>query len=141
MPGAAPHVLLVEDDDVDVMVVTRVFKKMQLPNTLTVARDGIEALELLRGTNGAQPVPKPYVILLDLNLPRMNGFEFLEELRRDPEHGAAVVFVLTTSDSERDKAAAYAHRIAGYAVKADIQRYRDIADLLGAYNRAIELPG
>jgi CheY-like chemotaxis protein len=133
-------VLLVEDDDVDVMVVSRVFRKMQLPNRITVAKDGIEALDRLRGQGGLPPVDKPYVILLDLNLPRMNGFEFLEELRRDPDHGAAVVFVLTTSDSERDRAEAYGHRVAGYAVKADIQRYSDLADILGAYNRAIEMP-
>jgi len=98
------NVLLVEDDDVDVMNVRRAFKKNHIANPLWVAGNGLEALEILRGDE----MPRDRrLILLDLNMPRMNGLEFLRELRADPElHGTPVV-VLTTSDDERDRVEAY----------------------------------
>ncbi len=69
------------------------------------ARDGVEALEILRGENGRTKLCPPYVILLDLNMPRMNGLEFLAEIRRDPALRRAVVFVLSTSDDDEDMCA------------------------------------
>lgn len=140
MPGRPPNVLLVEDDDVDVMVVRRAFRKRQMADRLFVARDGIEALEVLRGVGDRPPLPRPYLILLDLNMPRMNGLEFLDELRRDPVHGTAVVFVLTTSDSRADVDAAYRRHVAGYVVKADIGRYGRLAELVDTYGDISELP-
>lgn len=72
--------LVVEDDEVDLMAIERGLKQRKVANDSVTAKDGIEALEILRGAPGRNPLPKPYIILLDLNLPRMNGFEFLREL-------------------------------------------------------------
>jgi CheY-like chemotaxis protein len=111
------HILLVDDDDIDVMNVQRAFKKNNIMNPLFIARDGLEALQILRdeGPNG---IPKERrLILLDLNMPRMNGMEFLRELRDDPTLHNSTVIVLTTSDDERDKVEAYNLNVAGYIVK------------------------
>ncbi|MBC8077793.1 MAG: response regulator [Chloroflexales bacterium] len=112
------NILLVDDDDVDVMNVRRAFKKNNILNPLSVASNGVEALALLRGANGNPPLPKERrLILLDLNMPRMNGIEFLRELRADPELSKITVIVLTTSDDERDKVEAYKLNVAGYILK------------------------
>jgi CheY-like chemotaxis protein len=111
------HILLVDDDDVDVMNVQRAFKKNNIANPLFIARDGLEALEMLR-KEGPDGLPRERrLILLDLNMPRMNGMEFLRELRNDPELHSLTVIVLTTSDDERDKVEAYNLNVAGYIVK------------------------
>lgn len=134
------HVLLVDDDDVDAMAVRRALTANGSGHRLFTARDGLEALAMLRG-EGAPQVPRPYLIVLDLNMPRMNGVEFLRELRADPIHGRAIVFVLTTSDAESDKAAAYDAGVAGYVVKARAGRDLDrLVALLAAYRMAVELP-
>jgi CheY-like chemotaxis protein len=111
------HILLVDDDDIDVMNVQRAFKKNNILNPLFIARDGLEALETLR-KEGPDSIPRERrLILLDLNMPRMNGMEFLRELRNDPELHSLTVIVLTTSDDERDKVEAYNLNVAGYIVK------------------------
>lgn len=111
------HILLVDDDDIDVMNVQRAFKRNNILNPLYIARDGLEALEMLRA-DGAVAVPKERrLVLLDLNMPRMNGLEFLRELREDPELRYLTVIVLTTSDDERDKVEAYNLNVAGYIIK------------------------
>lgn len=112
------HVLLVEDDEVDIQDITRTLQKNKIMNPLHIARNGLEALNMLQGKNGAKKlVPTPKIILLDLNLPKMNGIEFLKVLRADPELASIVVFVLTSSDEERDKQAAYNLNIGGYILK------------------------
>jgi CheY-like chemotaxis protein len=111
------HILLVDDDEVDVMNVQRAFKKNNIVNPLYVAGNGIDALRLLRG-EGDVPMPTTRrLVLLDLNMPRMNGLEFLRELRGDPQLRAITVVVLTTSDDERDKVEAYQLNVAGYILK------------------------
>ncbi len=95
-------ILLVEDDDVDVMGIERALRKLKILNHIVRAKDGLEALELLRDPDA---VRRPYIILLDINMPRMNGLEMLAELRDDPRLTSAVVFVLTTSKSDEDKVA------------------------------------
>jgi CheY-like chemotaxis protein len=112
------HILLVEDDDVDAEIVQRALQGMK--HTLWIARDGIEALQVLRGEAGHSPMPRPYLILLDLNLPRMNGIEFLQVLRRDPVLKDSTVIVLTTSDHKRDRTAAANAQVAGYFLKSHI---------------------
>ena len=111
--------LIVDDDQVDVRAVKRGLLQHKLANPVFVASDGQEALDLLRGANGRKRLPRPYLILLDLNMPRMNGIRFLEEVRCDPELHDSIVFVLTTSSSDQDLVAAYNQHIAGYIVKSD----------------------
>ncbi len=134
------HILLIDDDDVDIMAIKRAFRESKIGNPLLVAHDGIEALEMLRG-QGVPAVPKPYIILLDLNMPRMNGVEFLTEIRNDPEHSRATIFVLTTSSAEEDKLAAYRKCIAGYIVKSNVGLdFIRLVKMLDAYWMVVEIP-
>jgi CheY-like chemotaxis protein len=104
----------VEDDEVDVMNVQRAFERNHLTNALFIAGNGLEALELLRG----KTIPKERrLILLDLNMPKMNGIEFLEALRADPKLANTPVVVLTTSNDDQDKIDAYNFNVAGYLLK------------------------
>lgn len=138
---APVDLLLVDDDEVDVQGLRRAFARGRIANPITVARDGIEALEILRGENGHAKLPRPHLILLDLNMPRMNGFEFLEALRADEELRAAIVFMITTSKAEEDKARAYGHNVAGYIVKQDPARtFMEAVALIESYWRIVELP-
>ncbi|QYJ74913.1 MULTISPECIES: response regulator [Shewanella] len=128
---------LVDDDDVDYMAVERAMRQMRLLNPLVRARDGKAALEMLN--EGV--VQGAFVILLDLNMPRMNGLEFLQALRADPQFASAVVFVLTTSRADEDKLAAYSFNVAGYVVKSNIkEEFESIINMLDGYWRIVELP-
>ena len=141
MPNNSVQILLIEDDDVDVAAMRRSLRQHKVSNPLTVASDGLQALAMLRGDAGYTRIKQPLVILLDLNLPRMSGLEFLEELRRDVEFGDSVVFVLTTSDDDQDKASAYAHQVAGYLVKSKVgQDFVHLMSVLDSYWRLVELP-
>lgn len=111
------NILLVDDDEVDVMNVRRAFKKNNILNPLYVATNGLEALDMLRGRGEHPMPPNRRLILLDLNMPKMNGLEFLRALRADPELRSLMVIVLTTSSDERDKIEAYNLNVAGYIVK------------------------
>jgi CheY-like chemotaxis protein len=113
------NILLVEDDEVDVMTVQRAFKKGNINNPLYIAGNGIEALAMLRGQSGLVPAmpTERRIILLDLNMPKMNGLEFLQELRADPAIRQTPVVVLTTSNEERDRVQAYDLNVAGYILK------------------------
>ncbi len=119
MMGNTVHILLVEDDLVDVMAVKRAFRRKKIGNPIHVATDGLEALERLRATDETA-IPRPYLLLVDLNMPRMNGLEFIAALRADPELAASVVYVLTTSEAEEDREAAKRLGVAGYGVKSEI---------------------
>ncbi len=113
------NILLVEDDEVDVMTVQRAFKKGNITNPLYIAGNGLEALAMLRGEPG-QPSVVPSdrrIILLDLNMPKMNGLEFLQELRADPTIRQIPVVILTTSNEEQDRIQAYNLNVAGYILK------------------------
>jgi CheY-like chemotaxis protein len=133
--------LHVEDDDICLMMLNRAFKKAKIANPISVAYDGIEALESLRGTNGRPRLPRPYLILLDLNMPRMDGIEFLKELRKDEELKRSVVFIMTTSDAEEDKVKAYNLGVAGYILKSNpANAFLEATALLDTYWRVVELP-
>ncbi len=131
-------ILVVDDDEIDVMGVQRAFKKSNLKNSIVVASDGKDALRKLRD---GKSVSKPYLVLLDLNMPQMNGVEFLENARKDPELHNSVVFVLTTSNDEEDKRKAYKHNIAGYFVKGQMEEgFGDAVTLLNHYSRVNQFP-
>lgn len=132
------NILLVEDDQVDVMNVKRAFEKNRIANPLFVAGDGLEALEMLRGDK----VPRERrMVLLDLNMPRMNGIEFLRELRADPHLQFTPVVVLTTSDDERDKINAYNLNVAGYLLKpVTFVNFVETMAALNKYWTLVELP-
>lgn len=112
------NILIVEDDEVDVMNVQRAFKKNNINNPLYVANNGLEALVMLRD-NGKPPlIPlEQRIILLDINMPKMNGIEFLRELRADPQLKLIPVIMLTTSNEDKDKVEAYNLNVAGYILK------------------------
>ncbi len=136
----AVHFLHVEDDDLCIMALARAFKKAKIENPLNFAHDGIDALDMLRGTNGRERLPRPHLILLDLNMPRMGGIELLKELRQDPELRRTVVFVMTTSRAERDKTDAYNLGVAGYILKTQDNAFLEAAALLDSYCKIIEMP-
>lgn len=133
--------LLVDDDEIDVMSIKRAFAKLRIANEMVVAGDGVEALEILRGENGQQKIEPPYLILLDLNMPRMNGLEFLEVVRGDPDLKNALIFVLTTSTAEQDRVAAYDKHVAGYIVKSRTEAsFSEALDMINHYWRVVEFP-
>ena len=133
--------LIVDDDEVDVMAIRRVFKQMGIDDRMSVAHNGLEALERLRGENGHTAMQKPYMILLDLNMPKMNGFEFLKTIRADPNLRGSIVFVLTTSRDEQDRLDAYDLNVAGYIVKADAGRtFRQTVEMLETYRDLVKFP-
>ena len=135
------NLLLVEDDAVDAESIDRALKSAKIANPIYHAWDGVEALEMLRGTHAEKEVPRPYLILLDLKLPRMSGHKFLDEIRRDADLCHSVVFVLTTSDAEQDKVAAYEKNVAGYVVKSRVgEDFIRLIALLDNYWRIVELP-
>ncbi len=109
--------LIVDDNELDVEKVERGFQRLKISNPLIRANDGFEALEVLRGSDTVTKLARPYVILLDVNMPRMNGIEFLKELRADSALADSAVVVLTTSDRIEDVEAAYENQVAGYIVK------------------------
>jgi CheY-like chemotaxis protein len=124
------HILLVEDDDLDALTVRRTLKELGAPNPLDRAIDGERALAFLR--NPANP--RPGLILLDLNMPRMNGIEFVAEIKKDPELRIIPVVVLTTSSEEGDRLAAFNNSVAGYMVKpVDYPQFVGIMSLIRDY--------
>ncbi|HEY2901931.1 MAG TPA: response regulator [Polyangia bacterium] len=136
--GHALNILLVEDDELDVENVRRAFRKNNITNPLFTAGDGIEALQMLRA--GVVPEARR-LVLLDLNMPRMNGLEFLHALRGDPALSSIPVVVLTTSNDERDKVDAYHLNVAGYLLKpVSFLGFSELMSTLNKYWTLVELP-
>jgi CheY-like chemotaxis protein len=136
------HILLVEDDDVDVMNVRRAFKKGNVTNPLYVAGNGLEALDMLRGTaTEASIPPERRLVLLDLNMPRMGGIEFLQELRADEHLRSIPVIVLTTSNADQDRVQAYNLNVAGYLLKpVTFSSFVEVVIALNKYWTLCEMP-
>ena len=122
-------ILLVEDDRIDVLNVKRGFKDIDVNNPLYVVSDGEDALQFLRDRQN----PKPALILLDLNMPRMNGLEFLEILKKDSKLCMMPVIILTTSQEEQDRYQSFTLGAAGYMVKP--LDYEDFLVILHAIYR------
>ncbi|WP_217907341.1 response regulator [Janthinobacterium sp. PC23-8] len=137
---SAFSILLIEDDDVAVEAATRSLRKCGLDQPIYTAANGAEGLAALRGNGPHGVLPKATIVLLDLNMPVMNGFEFLDALRADTALRSRVVFVLTTSDADDDLTRAYHHCIAGYMVKSAVgNQLANLANLLKSYVAAITL--
>lgn len=131
-------IFIVDDDDVDVLGIERALKQLKISKRTIRAKDGQEGLEMLRD---GKSVPKPFVILLDINMPRMTGLEMLAELRRDKDLSNSLVFILTTSRREEDIALAYKENVTGYIVKSRIaDDFIRIIDMLDHFWRVVELP-
>lgn len=131
-------ILLIEDDDIDAKAVERGVKKLKLLNTIIRTRNGSEALKLLRDDS---KIKRPYLILLDLNMPIMGGLEFLQNIRKDKNLKDSIIFVLTTSAADEDRVAAYSENIAGYIVKSDMKEgFEKVIKMLDCYWRVVLLP-
>jgi len=134
-------IMLIDDDEVDIMNIRRSFKKNNILNPLYVANDGLEALAMLKGDGVDKITPLPKVILLDINMPKMNGFEFLEKIRQDEELKSLSVFMLTTSNQDEDLVNAYKYNVAGYIIKpVAMQDFMSSVASLNMYWQLIELP-
>ncbi len=132
------NILLVDDDDLDIENVRRAFKKASIRNPLWIARDGEEALRVLRGPDF--PTQRR-LVLLDLNMPRMNGIEALREIRKDPALHNLSVVILTTSHEERDRTEAFGLHVAGYLLKpVTFDSFIELMATLNQYWAMIELP-
>jgi CheY-like chemotaxis protein len=129
-------ILLVEDDEVDVKALHWAFDKLKIANPVLVARDGVAALEML------PQISRPYLVITDINMPRMNGIELLRKIRVTPEYRDSIVFVLTTSNDEQDKIDAYNLNVAGYMLKSDMgTSFSRAIALIENYWKVIEFPG
>ena len=139
---ASIQFLLIEDDQVDAQDIQRTFKKNKIANPLHLALNGLEALNMLRGENDVKKLePMPTIILLDINMPKMNGIEFLKELRSDPKLKSLLVFVLTSSNDERDKIDAYKLNVAGYILKPlKFAEFAQSVSVLNLYWALLEFP-
>jgi CheY-like chemotaxis protein len=139
--GDPINILLVEDNTIDIKAVERAFRAKKISNPIHIAHNGLEALDVLRGTNGKQQLLQPYIVLLDLNMPRMSGLEFLAEIRDDELLKRSIVFVLTTSEDDRDKAAAYDKQVAGYLSKHDAGGdFLNVIQLLEQFQVSVHFP-
>lgn len=131
-------ILLVDDDNIDAEAITRAIRRKRVLNNIVHAKNGLEAIEALRDK---ERVPSPRFILLDLNMPRMSGLEFLEYIRNDPDLRREVVFVLTTSNLDEDKVSAYESNVAGYLVKDQVgDDFHELLELINSYWRIVEFP-
>jgi CheY-like chemotaxis protein len=140
-PGRPVTVLLIDDNEVDREAVRRAFTKLRIANPIVEARDGIEGLRKLQGTPGAPPIPRPYLILLDINMPRMSGIDFLRVVRADPELQDSVIFVLTTSKNDEDRVASYGFNVAGYVIKTGVGAgFQKLVQMLEHYWLLVVLP-
>jgi two-component system, response regulator len=130
-------ILLVEDEPHDEALIVRVLRKNNIVNQIVVAHDGVEALEYLFATGpfaGRDPAEIPEVILLDIKLPRIDGFEVLRRVREDPRTRLVPIVLLTSSDEERDRAAGYALGANSYVRKpVEFDAFTDAIRQLGLY--------
>ena len=136
--GENVTLFVVEDDDIDFMTIERSFAQMRIANPLLRAFDGYEALTMMKNLQ----VPPPFIVLLDLQMPKMSGLEFLHEVRSSPEISDAIIFILTSSSDEKDIMESYQHNVAGYFVKDEVGKdFLDIVSLLNGYWRIAHFTG
>lgn len=135
-------ILLIDDDEVDIESVRRAFKKNNFRNPLYVASNGVEAMDLLCGTQNKKKLnPLPQIILLDIKMPKIDGVEFLKSLRANEALKSISVFILTSSQEEKDIVSAYVLHVAGYIIKpVSFENLIERIKILTAYWSLIELP-
>jgi CheY-like chemotaxis protein len=130
-------ILLVEDDEVDVMTVKRAVSDLKITNNLVVTENGEEALDYLRNPENIEPC----IILLDINMPRMNGIEFLEIAKKDEALKKIPVIVLTTSRGDQDRIESFNLGVAGYMIKPpDYKQFVEVVKTIDLYWTLSELP-
>ena len=134
-------ILLVEDDSVDVKAFQRAMGKLKINNPVTIARDGVEALDFLENCVENDRDATPNLVILDINMPRMNGLELLTKIRANRNLHHLIVFVLTTSNDEKDKFEAFNMNVAGYMLKSDMgNSFIRAVELIDSYWRVVESP-
>lgn len=135
MNGEAVNILLVEDDSIDAKAFMRAMEKLKIGNPVIHAKDGVEGLEIM------QRMTRPNLVILDINMPRMNGLELLRRIREDSSLRDTIVFVLTTSNDDQDKFEAYNLNVAGYMLKSDLgNSFVRAVSLVDNYWRVVEFP-
>lgn len=137
----AVQFMIVDDDEISVMAIKRSMKTLNIVNPIVVCKDGIDALDVLRNSIDEYNNLPPFIISLDLSMPRMGGLEFLEQIRGDEVFKKLIIFVLTSSDAPDDVASAYEKNIAGYIVKENpTETFRDALAMLKDYAQLVVLP-
>jgi CheY-like chemotaxis protein len=143
MTGLGFDILHVDDDEIDRKAVRRALRDHDITCNLVEAGDGLQALDVLH-ERYVEPSARPFIILLDINMPRMGGLEFLDRIRSDSEHARiknAIVFVFTTSAAAVDLERAYSHNIAGYVVKSDYESgTNSFVNFLESYSEVTVFP-
>ena len=130
-------ILLIEDDIIDAMTVKRALKELKVSNPVIRVENGEKAIAYLKDKNNVRPT----IILLDLNMPKMNGLEFLKIIKADPRFNFIPVIVLTTSGDEKDKIETFKHSIAGYMIKpVDYNQFVETIRTIERYWTLSELP-
>ena len=130
-------ILLVEDDKIDAMTVKRALKDLKITNSLVHVYNGLEALDYLKNLKGEDPC----IVLLDLNMPKMNGIELLKILKNDSSFKKLPVVVLTTSNAEKDKTESFNLSVAGYMLKpVDYKQFVDVIKDINLYWTISEIP-
>ncbi|PCJ56909.1 MAG: two-component system response regulator [Planctomycetota bacterium] len=133
--------LIVDDDEVDREAIRRAFKTEKILNNIFEAENGVEAFEFLKSKNKNDLQNNPIIVLLDLNMPKMNGLEFLSKLRLDEDLKRTIVFVISTSDDDDDKIKAYDFNVAGFVKKGAINlSISKCIAMLNTYSKIIEFP-
>jgi len=141
MRRSGSPLLIVEDNETDIMCLKKAFEKSGIGKAIVTASNGEEALAYLKGDSPEQGTRIPNLILLDLNMPIMNGFEFLAAVKSDARLKAIPVVVLTSSTSSMDMSASYANSVAGYIEKPmDPEEYLNIVQVLDKYWSLSYLP-
>lgn len=136
MNGNRP-ILLVEDDKIDIMTVKRAFKDLKITNLLKITKNGEEALESLNNVENERPC----LILLDINMPKMNGIEFLRIIKQDNRLKVLPVVVLTSSKEEQDKFDSFGLGISGYILKpASYEKFVEVIRTINLYWTVSEFP-
>lgn len=141
MTSSQVKILLVEDDDIDATTVTRGLALAHITNPLIRARDGLEAMDMLLGAGGHDRLAPPYLLLTDIRMPRLDGLGLVRRIRGNQQLQRTIIFMLTTSDNERDRVAAYDAHVAGYIVKSnDPKHFRALAGMLEYYLSIVSPP-